>query len=60
MLTGREGFMKYGTQTLKFRCIWDNTENLYGDVLEFSMMYYLNDDTVEVCQSVIIGIDTWC
>ena len=41
--------MKYGTQTLKFRCIWDNTENLYGDVLEFSMMYYLNDDTVEVC-----------
>eukprot|EP01031_Cornospumella_fuschlensis_P027408 gene27408-33102_t len=45
---GREGFMKYGTQTLKFRCIWDNTENLYGDVLEFSMMYYLNDDTVEI------------
>lgn len=45
---GREGFMRYGTATLKFRCIWDNTENLYGDVLEYSLQYYLSDDTIEI------------
>lgn len=27
---GREGFLKYGNQTLKFRCIWDDTSHLYG------------------------------
>jgi EF-hand domain-containing protein 1 len=45
---GREGFMKYGTQKLNFRCVWDNTENLYGDVQEFSLIYYLSDDTLEI------------
>lgn len=46
--TGREGFIKYGNRTLKFKCLWDNTHNLYGDVLTFALSYYLADDTVEV------------
>jgi hypothetical protein len=45
---GREGFIRYGNKTLKFRCVWDNTSNLYGDVMEFSLMYYLSDDTFEI------------
>lgn len=48
---GREGFIRFGNQALRFRCIWDNTHNLYGDLLEFSMMYYLADDTVEIVSS---------
>jgi hypothetical protein len=46
--SSREGFMRYGSQALKFRCIWDNTKHLYGDVLEYSLAYYLNDDTIEI------------
>lgn len=46
--TGREGFMKFGNSTLSFRCMWDNTHNLYGDILYFSLMYYLSDNTMEI------------
>eukprot|EP00981_Chlorochromonas_danica_P009524 scaffold2721_cov181-Ochromonas_danica.AAC.2 len=46
--SGREGFNRYGALSLKFRCVWDNTENLYGDVLEYSLQYYLSDDTLEI------------
>jgi hypothetical protein len=45
---GREGFIKFGSQTLKFRCVWDDTSNLYGDVIEFTLTYYLADDTLEI------------
>eukprot|EP00599_Poterioochromonas_sp_BG-1_P008054 CAMPEP_0173153042 /NCGR_PEP_ID=MMETSP1105-20130129/12611_1 /TAXON_ID=2985 /ORGANISM="Ochromonas sp., Strain BG-1" /LENGTH=414 /DNA_ID=CAMNT_0014068875 /DNA_START=125 /DNA_END=1368 /DNA_ORIENTATION=- len=45
---GREGFLKYGNQTLKFRCIWDDTSHLYGDVIEFTLTYYLSDDSLEI------------
>ncbi|KAJ1438820.1 hypothetical protein B484DRAFT_444336 [Ochromonadaceae sp. CCMP2298] len=45
---GREGFIRYGTRQLRFKCLWDNTEALYGDVMEFSLNYYLCDDTVEI------------
>lgn len=46
--SGREGFMRFGTKTLQFRCIWDNTDQLYGDVMEFCLKYYLADDTLEI------------
>ena len=45
---GREGFIRYGNRTLKFRCTWDNTSKLYGDFMEYSLVYYLADDTIEI------------
>jgi len=45
---GREGFMRYGATKLKFKCVWDNTDMLYGDRQEFSFQYHLCDDTVEI------------
>jgi len=45
---GREGFIRYGNKTLKFRCVWDNTNKLYGDMMEYSLVYYLADDTIEI------------
>lgn len=45
---GREGFLKYGNSVLKFLCIWDDTATLYGDVNEFTFIYYLSDDTIEI------------
>lgn len=46
--TGREGFMRYGNQKLSFKCAWDNTGMLYGDRQEFSLVYHLCDDNVEI------------
>ena len=46
--SGRDGFIRYGKKSLKFLCVWDNTAMLYGDVVEFSMVYFLSDDTVEI------------
>lgn len=46
--SGREGFVKYGNTTLKFRCCWDNVSHLYGDVQWFTLSYYLADDTIEI------------
>lgn len=45
---GREGYMKYGTRTLSFQCVWDNTGTLYGDRLQYRLKYYLCDDTLEI------------
>lgn len=44
----RYGFSKYGSQKLKFKCIWDNSANLYGDVTEYNLIYHLCDDTLEI------------
>ena len=44
----RAGFIAYGNKKLKFLCIWDNTEMLYGDLVEFCMAYSLADDCVEI------------
>ena len=46
--SGREGFNEFGNRVLKFLCIWDDTEKLYGDVHEFILIYHLSDDTVEI------------
>ena len=46
--TGRAGFLKYDRKVLRFVCIWDDRESLYGDVQQFKLHYYLTDDTFEV------------
>jgi len=48
--SGRAGFINYGNMKLNFLCIWDNTEMLYGDMMEFSLAYSLGDDSLEIFQ----------
>jgi hypothetical protein len=45
---GREGFIRYGDKTVQFLCVWDNTGTMYGDRVQFSLIYHLCDDTVEI------------
>eukprot|EP01041_Mallomonas_annulata_P010724 gene10724-22402_t len=45
---GREGFLRYGNMALKFLCVWDDTASLYGDINDYTLTYYLSDDTIEV------------
>jgi hypothetical protein len=44
--TTREGVLRFGSKSLKFKCIWDNSENLYGDLVEFCLTYHLSDDMI--------------
>jgi EF-hand domain-containing protein 1 len=53
--TGREGFNEFGNRILKFLCVWDDTEKLYGDTQEFVLVYHLSDDTIEIFNKPGIG-----
>lgn len=33
---------------LRFMCAWDNTSNIFGEVLAFQLHYYVRDGTVEI------------
>uniref|UniRef100_A0A7S2V5T6 DM10 domain-containing protein n=1 Tax=Fibrocapsa japonica TaxID=94617 RepID=A0A7S2V5T6_9STRA len=46
--SGREGFLKYERKVLRYNCVWDDRNSLYGDLQEFKLHYFLNDDTIEV------------
>jgi hypothetical protein len=58
--SGREGFIKFGNDTINFLCVWDNTTQLYGDKMQFSLKYHLADDTLEIfsVQTANSGRDT--
>eukprot|EP00937_MAST-01D_sp_MAST-1D-sp2_P000804 g804.t1 len=46
--TGLEGFLKYSGVVLQFDGAWDDTANLHGDVNQYSVCYFVADDTIEV------------
>lgn len=46
--SGRAGFLKYDRKVLRFVCIWDDRESLYGDLQQFKLHYFLSDETLEV------------
>jgi hypothetical protein len=46
--SGRAGFLKYDRMVLRFACIWDDRESLYGDVQQFKLHYFVSDNTMEV------------
>ncbi|ESO04736.1 hypothetical protein HELRODRAFT_78915 [Helobdella robusta] len=35
---------------LRFYCYWDDRENMFGDVRQFVMNYFLSDDTIELIE----------
>ncbi|ORX56052.1 hypothetical protein BCR36DRAFT_346610 [Piromyces finnis] len=41
-------FIEFDRKVLRFYCVWDDRSNLFGDIHEFIIHYYLVDDCVEV------------
>lgn len=41
-------FLEYDRKVLRFYCMWDDTETLFGDHRELVLHYFLSDDTVEI------------
>jgi hypothetical protein len=44
-------FLDYGQDKLRFSLLWDNSKSLFGDIMDYSMIYFLGDDTVQIQQS---------
>lgn len=44
-------FLSFDQDKLRFSLLWDNTNKLSGDIMDFSMLYYLADDTIHIQQS---------
>lgn len=39
-----------GVQVLRFYCVWDDRQALYGDRRPYRLHYFLEDDTVEILE----------
>jgi len=37
-------------QVLRFWCVWDDRQSMYGDRRPYVLHYFLEDDTVEVLE----------
>ncbi|XP_044525159.1 EF-hand domain-containing family member C2 [Gracilinanus agilis] len=41
-------FLEHDGHVLRFYCLWDDTESMFGDPRELVLHYFLSDDTIEV------------
>uniref|UniRef100_A0A3Q1EY84 EF-hand domain-containing family member C2 n=1 Tax=Acanthochromis polyacanthus TaxID=80966 RepID=A0A3Q1EY84_9TELE len=41
-------FLDNDRKVLRFYCLWDDTENIFGDPHELVLHYFLADDTIEI------------
>ncbi|XP_044180673.1 EF-hand domain-containing family member C2-like [Acropora millepora] len=45
-------FLQFDRNVLRFYCLWDDCDNMFGDVREMELHYFLADDTVEICERI--------
>ncbi|XP_076963645.1 EF-hand domain-containing family member C2 [Callospermophilus lateralis] len=45
-------FLQYDGKVLRFFCLWDDSDSLFGDRRELILHYFLSDDTVEIKEVV--------
>ena len=41
-------FLQYDRKVLRFFCLWNDTDSMFGDVREMVLHYFLADDTIEI------------
>ena len=46
----RQRFLAFNRKVLRFYCLWDDRNSIYGERRPFVLHFYLEDDTVEVCE----------
>eukprot|EP00937_MAST-01D_sp_MAST-1D-sp2_P004872 g4872.t1 len=49
-LGGRGQFLKHDRQVLRFLAVWDNTKRLHGEKMQYTLHYFVADDTAEVLE----------
>jgi hypothetical protein len=50
--TSLKKFLENDRRVLRFYCIWDDTNSVFGDVRHMVIHYYLSDDTIEIKESI--------
>ncbi|TPX75244.1 hypothetical protein CcCBS67573_g03509 [Chytriomyces confervae] len=50
--TSLKKFLENDRRVLRFYCIWDDTNTVFGDVRHMVVHYYLSDDTVDIHESI--------
>ncbi|KAI8614274.1 hypothetical protein BC830DRAFT_1169572 [Chytriomyces sp. MP71] len=45
-------FLENDRRVLRFYCVWDDTNSVFGDVRHMVVQYYLSDDTVEIHERI--------
>ncbi|KAI8838822.1 EF-hand domain-containing member C2 [Chytriomyces hyalinus] len=50
--TSLKQFLENDRRVLRFYCIWDDTNSVFGDARHMVVHYYLSDDTVEIIESI--------
>ena len=43
-------FIHFNGLTLKFKCCWDDRDSMYGDINDYTIIYYLEDDSVQIVE----------
>ncbi|CAB4034756.1 EF-hand domain-containing family member C2-like, partial [Paramuricea clavata] len=41
-------FLQYDRRVLRFYCLWDDSDSMFGDLREMVLHYFLADDTIEI------------
>ncbi|KAJ3377330.1 EF-hand domain-containing member C2 [Lobulomyces angularis] len=50
--TSLKKFLENDRRVLRFFCIWDDTNSVFGDVRQMVIHYYLSDDTIEIRECI--------
>ncbi|KAJ3379991.1 EF-hand domain-containing member C2 [Entophlyctis sp. JEL0112] len=45
-------FLENDRRVLRFYCVWDDTNSVFGDARHMVVLYYLSDDTVEIHERI--------
>lgn len=45
-------FLQFDRNVLRFYCLWDDSDSMFGDAREMELHYFLADDTVEICERI--------
>uniref|UniRef100_A0A8D0GMK5 EF-hand domain-containing family member C2 n=1 Tax=Sphenodon punctatus TaxID=8508 RepID=A0A8D0GMK5_SPHPU len=48
-------YLEHDGHVLRFYCMWDDTESMFGDVRELVLHYFLSDDTVEIKEVIPVN-----
>ena len=45
-------FLENDRRVLRFYCVWDDTNSMFGDVRDMVLHYFLSDDTIEIKEAI--------
>ena len=54
----RQKFLSFNRKVLRFYCLWDDRNSIYGERRPFILHFYLEDDSVEVVEVYMFFVNS--